>query len=103
MDNASFTNRLVDSQVESFLDKLYPKDEGFDISFSLKKKYNSAEEYWAVKISHFGWDTPIFVQLEEYSSTLENSGEWIKFLITIFGEEYKKMFSEKCISIFEGD
>lgn len=103
MSNTSFVNRLDDKQIENFLDKLYPRSEGFNVSFSLKQKHTSSEKYWAAKIFHFGWETPHYVQLEEYNSTLPNSSEWIAFLNNIFGKEYKDAFLKNCISSFEQD
>jgi len=101
VQNTSFLQRLSHEQTQSFLDELYPSNEGFDFSFILKQNPYNSELYYCVKVFHFGWDSPKIIHLEEYSSNLSFPSKWIQYLMSIFGDEYKKAFTQRCIYLFD--
>ena len=101
--NTLFIKQLTNKQLEDFLDKLFPQSEGFEFSFDLKKKNKSSEEYFCVKVYHLGWETPLFVQLEEFNSTISQPSQWIQYLHQIFGDEYKQAYLDNCATIFDED
>ncbi len=99
LQECSFVQRLSRQQVEEFLSSIYPKEK-YNFSILMTDKKGKFIVASATKIDADFSDIPINFRLEDFDAT-SNKESWIKYLYSIFGENYKEAHLEETMSIFD--
>lgn len=105
MTTESFIKRLTDEQIKNFLDDCFPKSQAnYKVHFYRSKTADSEEI-----IVNAEWSTGTMFDSSE-SFTLCDFGSrngnprinnWIRYLYSIFGEEYKTAYIDRTIAAAE--
>lgn len=99
----SFVDKLSDEQITTFINMLYPSEEGYIHVFTHFKDLITNKNYIYVTVENSETNFIGIFTLGDYSSNLTNSVQWIKYMKNVFGTEYVRSFLKDCASIFDED
>ncbi len=91
----SFIQRLTDEQIKDFLIKYYPN---YKVHNIIRFKEDNSI---FVQIAKSQYSNSVGYKLYNFNSTLAFPSIWIKYLYSIFGEEYKKAYIDNCLKVFD--
>jgi hypothetical protein len=100
-DSVSFVKRLTDKQIRNFLDELYPRSKRFSYSYSYSINSLTKEAYVHVSVEHSLNDYSSSYYFADYDSNISDPAKWIRYLHSVFGEEYYKAYLAHCANIFD--
>lgn len=99
LQECSFVQRLSKQQVEEFFSSIYPKEK-YEYAILMTDKKGKFIVASVTKIDADFSDISINFRLEDFDAT-SNKESWIKYLYSIFGENYKEAYLEETMSIFD--
>ena len=90
----TFIQRLTDKQIRAFLDEKYPKAERYSYYF-----IERGDDIY-VSVNYNMGDSTFNISLREFYTIGVDKTQWVKYLYSIFGEEYKAAYLKRCEQIF---
>jgi hypothetical protein len=83
------------------LNEIYPKEDGFTWDYSYSKKAKIDADYIHVSINTSSGTFTAY--LDDYESNISHPSKWLKFMRSIFGDDYFKAYLSHCANIFDED